>query len=107
MIVLGLCVFILLQLVGCQDIIATITTATSTTANAKQESVITTTKYVYDTMNNEMVRDLVSSTSDIISTIAGNGNTAYSGDNGAATSAAIYYPCGVALDASGRPRHSI
>jgi hypothetical protein len=59
-----------------------------------------------DDTKNEMVRELVSSTSDIITTIAGNGNTAYSGDNGAATSAAIYYPNGVALDASGRPRHS-
>jgi hypothetical protein len=59
-----------------------------------------------DDTKNEMVRELASSTSDIITTIAGNGNTAYRGDNGAATSAGIYYPCGVALDASGRPRHS-
>ena len=39
---------------------------------------------------------------DIITTIAGTGASSYSGDNGAATSAAFYYPCGVALDASGR-----
>ena len=39
---------------------------------------------------------------DIITTIAGTGSTTYSGDNGAATSATLYYPWGVALDASGR-----
>ena len=39
---------------------------------------------------------------DIITTIAGTGSTTYSGDGGAATSATLYYPFGVALDASGR-----
>ena len=39
---------------------------------------------------------------DIITTIAGTGTGSYSGDNGAATSATFYYPCGVAQDASGR-----
>ena len=39
---------------------------------------------------------------DIITTIAGTGTTSYSGDNIEATSAALYYPYGVALDASGR-----
>ena len=38
----------------------------------------------------------------IISTIAGTGTASYSGDNGAATSATLSYPYGVALDASGR-----
>ena len=38
----------------------------------------------------------------IITTIAGTGIGSYSGDNGAATSATLYYPTGVALDASGR-----
>ena len=38
----------------------------------------------------------------IISNIAGTGTSSYSGDNGAATSATLYYPGGVALDASGR-----
>ena len=37
----------------------------------------------------------------IITTIVGSGSTTYGGDNGAATSAALYYPAGVALDASG------
>ena len=37
-----------------------------------------------------------------ISTIAGTGTASYSGDNGAATSATLYRPTGVALDASGR-----
>ena len=40
--------------------------------------------------------------SGIITTIAGTGSASYSGDNGAATSATLYYPSGVALDASGR-----
>ena len=38
----------------------------------------------------------------IITTIAGTGTGSYSGDNGAATSATLYYPEGVAVDASGR-----
>ena len=40
--------------------------------------------------------------SGIITTIAGTGTSSYSGDNGAATSATLYEPYGVALDASGR-----
>ena len=39
---------------------------------------------------------------DIITTIAGAGTSSYSGDNGAATSAALCNPYGVAVDASGR-----
>ena len=38
----------------------------------------------------------------IITTIAGTGTSSYSGDNGAATSATLSYPYGVAVDASGR-----
>lgn len=38
--------------------------------------------------------------SGIISTIAGNGATSYSGDGGQATSAGIYHPYGIAFDAS-------
>ncbi len=37
----------------------------------------------------------------IITTIAGTGASSYSGDNGQATSAALNFPWGVALDASG------
>ena len=39
---------------------------------------------------------------DFITTIAGTGSTGYSGDDGAAASATLYSPFGVALDASGR-----
>ena len=39
---------------------------------------------------------------DIITTIAGTGVSSYSGDNGAATSAALAIPVGVQVDASGR-----
>ena len=38
----------------------------------------------------------------IITTIAGTGSASYSGDNGAATSATLNGPHGIALDASGR-----
>jgi len=37
----------------------------------------------------------------IIHTIAGNGNSDYTGDNGPALSASLYYPRGVAVDAAG------
>ena len=39
---------------------------------------------------------------DIITTIAGTGSDGYNGDGGQATSAALNYPWGVAVDASGR-----
>jgi hypothetical protein len=42
-----------------------------------------------------------SSCVDIITTIAGSNTQGYSGDNGAATAAALYYPTGLALDSSG------
>ena len=41
------------------------------------------------------------STSGIITTVAGNGNNDYSGDGGSATSAELFWPSGVAVDASG------
>jgi NHL repeat. len=37
----------------------------------------------------------------LIITVAGNGYAGYSGDNGPATSAELYYPYGVAVDSSG------
>jgi sugar lactone lactonase YvrE len=37
----------------------------------------------------------------IIATVAGNGSAAYAGDGGAATSASLNYPYGVAMDSSG------
>ncbi len=51
-------------------------------------------------MNNR-IRKVLASTS-VISTIAGTGSTSFSGDNGLATSATLYYPVGVAVDASGK-----
>jgi len=47
------------------------------------------------------IRKLTVSTG-IISTIAGSGSYGYSGDNGAATSAALNEPQGVAVDSSGK-----
>src|SRR5579864_765183 len=53
--------------------------------------------YVADS-NNHRVRLLSGAT---LSTFAGNGTAAYSGDGGAATSAAFAFPLGVSLDAMG------
>jgi len=51
---------------------------------------------------NHRIRKVTVSTS-IITTFAGTGASSYSGDNGAATSAALNGPIGVALDTSGIP----
>ena len=56
--------------------------------------------YIADTFNSRIRK--VTVLSGIITPIAGPGSARYSGDNGAATSATLYYPRGVALDASGR-----
>ena len=50
---------------------------------------------------NHRIRKVTVSTG-IITTIAGTGTGSYSGDNGAATSATLYHPEGVAVDVSGR-----
>ncbi len=55
--------------------------------------------YVADRYN-QRIRKVTVSTG-IISTIAGSGASSYSGDNGPATSAALCYPYGVTVDASG------
>jgi trimeric autotransporter adhesin len=55
--------------------------------------------YIADSVNNRIRKVTVST--DIISTVAGNGTRGYSGDGGAATSAELNYPQGVALDTSG------
>ncbi len=55
--------------------------------------------YIGDTYNHR-ARKVTLSTG-IITTIAGTGTGSYSGDNGPATSATLYYPYGVALDVSG------
>ena len=57
--------------------------------------------YIAD-RNNNVIRKVTVSTG-IISTIAGTGSGAYSGDGGAATSATLNLPQGVTVDASGMP----
>jgi hypothetical protein len=52
--------------------------------------------YISDVGNNR-VREVTASTG-VIATIAGNGTAGYAGDGGAATSAELYFPYGVALD---------
>lgn len=55
--------------------------------------------YIVDCGNNR-IRKITASTG-IITTIAGNGTGGYSGDGGAATSAKLSVPSGVAIDSSG------
>ena len=56
--------------------------------------------YIADRYNHRIRKVTVST--GIITTIAGTGTSSYSGDNGAATSATLSNPFGVAVDASGR-----
>ena len=57
--------------------------------------------FIADCYNNRIRKVTVST--GIITTIAGSSTSgSYSGDNGAATLAALYGPYGVALDSSGR-----
>ena len=56
--------------------------------------------YIADSCNYRIRKVTVST--GIIITIAGTGTAGYSGDNGAATSATLYNPFGVAIDSSGR-----
>ena len=55
--------------------------------------------YIADSYNHR-VRKVTVSTG-IITTFAGTGASSYSGDNGPATSASMYYPNGIALDSAG------
>jgi sugar lactone lactonase YvrE len=55
--------------------------------------------FIDDSDNNRIRR--VDATTGIITTVAGNGTAGFSGDGGAATSASLNFPYGVALDASG------
>ena len=55
--------------------------------------------YIAD-QNSQRIREAAVSTG-IINTIAGNGTAGYSGDSGAATSAKLHTPYGVAVDSSG------
>jgi len=55
--------------------------------------------YISDEANNRI--RMVSATSGVITTVAGNGTASYSGDGGPATSAELNYPTGVALDGFG------
>ena len=76
--------------------------ATSATLNYPRGVVLDTAGNVYiaDTLNNRIRKVTVST--GIITTIAGTGTQSYSGDNGQATSAALYHPTKVALDSAGR-----
>jgi len=55
--------------------------------------------YIADTVNNRI--RMVSASTGYIATVAGNGNSSFSGDGGQATSAAINYPYDMAPDAAG------
>ncbi len=55
--------------------------------------------YIADSLNHAIRKVTVST--GVITTIAGTGSGSYSGDGGAATSASLYSPAGVAADSSG------
>ena len=55
--------------------------------------------YIADHTNNRIRK--ISSSTGIITTIAGNGTAGFSGDGGPATDAKLYWPFGIALDSSG------
>jgi len=55
--------------------------------------------YVTDQFNQRIRR--IDASSGTITTVAGNGNIAYVGDGGAATSASLNYPGGIVVDSSG------
>jgi len=55
--------------------------------------------YIADCYNNRVRKVTISS--GIITSIVGTGTQSYSGDNGPATSAALYLPSGIAFDPSG------
>ena len=55
---------------------------------------------------NHRVRKITASTG-IITTYAGTGASSYSGDGGAASSAALNYPCGLCIDTSGNAASNI
>jgi hypothetical protein len=59
--------------------------------------------YIADN-GNHRIRKVTISTG-IITTFAGTGTISYSGDNGPATSATLYFPSGVAMDSAGTPRY--
>ena len=59
--------------------------------------------YIAD-KDNHRIRKVTISTG-IITTFAGTGIASYSGDNGPATSATLYYPLGVAVDSAGTQRY--
>ena len=61
--------------------------------------------YIADKENSRIRKVTVST--DIISTIAGTGTASFSGDGDAATSATLFYPTGVAVDASGSTRQAL
>ena len=54
--------------------------------------------YIADTANNRI--RMVNAKTGVVSTVAGTGNTGYTGDGGAATSATLNAPAAVALDSS-------
>jgi sugar lactone lactonase YvrE len=54
--------------------------------------------YIADFYNNR-IREVT--TNGLITTLAGDGSSGFSGDGGAATNAALFYPTGVAFDTSG------
>jgi sugar lactone lactonase YvrE len=75
--------------------------ATSAEINVPEDAALDSTQnlYIADEANNRI--RMVSAASGIITTVAGNGTAAYSGDGGPATAASLDHPSGTAVDAAG------
>ncbi len=111
-----LCIFILFNLVYC-DVITTI--AGTASAGYSGDNVAATTSSLYNPVGvsvdsssnvyvcdriNSRVRKITSSTG-IITTIAGTGVNGHTGDGGAASSASLCDPLGLRVDSSGIRAH--
>ena len=75
--------------------------ATSASINVPEDTALDSAQHLYiaDKANNRI--RMVSGATGIITTVAGNGVAAYSGDGGPATSASLNQPAGTAVDAAG------
>jgi len=75
--------------------------AISATLSGPQSIVLGSSGNIYFSDSGNSVIRKITASSGVITTFAGNGSYGYSGDNGAATSATLEHPDGVALDSSG------
>jgi len=96
-----------LEVYGISTLVVTSTPVTSATVGTEYRYVLSGSDTGNSTLTWSVATSLPSwltlsqGTSGIITTIAGTGNNGYSGDNGPATSAELYYPFDIAVDGNG------